>query len=775
MFTLPECDHAKLSELEQQLIRLIFLLGQTNKDSLAQVLLRLPSEAGLQPIRMKESEIEQILGGLKRIGLVHTALLANNVTEAEGFGGGTGTMNRRGSAMGAARKRAASKWRVVLVCVGVVSLFQACLHLPATTTRVSWPAFDYDGAPAQSGDAFCRKSETGSRTRTSAYDSETRTMTAADGKLQLRQTSKRYRRFPAEEIAVAVTNLSGTEPTGITGNVRSLKQAFEKPQAGAAVTLNVLRGSTCQATDFIPEAWVIDDGKERVLTTTCGRSSNDYVPFLELNLDETNGYLFVIGWTGSWKARFVNTGTSVEVEIGMARTNFRLLPGETLRQPSVLVFTRKNQTRRVFKTQVHRFMLENKVPRDAKGEIIPPILAVASGGGNKTPKMMTDVLQYCIDNKMPFDTYWVDAGWYGAPHEDELFSNCGPNWWKYVGDWRVNTTTHPAGDLLPIADAVHRAGMKFLLWFEPERMTDTAPILKTHPEYRHGQLVDYGNPEALKWIQDTVYGIIAKHKIDVYRQDFNMEPSPVWRDLDAPDRVGVAEAQHVAGLYAFLDDMRARFPGILQENCASGGRRIDIEMIARAHTYCRSDYSIGRKPEDTAFILGQNATLNLMPYLPFQGGEFNCVPVGDDYAAFSILSSGTVITPSDFDGGILRRALTDGETDWFKKVFDVAARMRPFYMGDFYQLTDETGAGDDVWCAWQCNRPDLDGGFAIAFRRGAAADGTRVFELSGIDAKARYRVETYDGATAAVTGSELAMWSVNLKPRAFLLVFYKKL
>ena len=32
-------------------------------------------------------------------------------------------------------------------------------------------------------------------------------------------------------------------------------------------------------------------------------------------------------------------------------------------------------------------------------------------------------------------------------------------------------------------------------------MTDSAPILKTHPEYRHGQLVDYGNPEALRWIR----------------------------------------------------------------------------------------------------------------------------------------------------------------------------------------------------------------------------------------------------------------------------------
>ena len=103
----------------------------------------------------------------------------------------------------------------------------------------------------------------------------------------------------------------------------------------------------------------------------------------------------------------------------------------------------------------------------------------------------------------------------------------GASWAKYVGDWRVNTTTHPTGDLLPIANAVHKAGMKFLLWFEPERMTDSAPILQTHPEYRHGHLVDYGNPQALQWIQNTVYGIIAQHKIDVYREDFNMDPGPV--------------------------------------------------------------------------------------------------------------------------------------------------------------------------------------------------------------------------------------------------------
>lgn len=638
-----------------------------------------------------------------------------------------------------------------------------------------WPAFDYDGKPAQADAAYSKAILPGSERDTAHYTGASRTMTAADGKLQIRLDTRNYKDVPASEYAVSLTNLSKTEPTGIVGNFQSLKLSVDKPDSATAVTLNALRGSTCKPTDFVPESFTIEAGKEQVLATTCGRSSNDYIPFLELNLDDKNGYLFAVGWTGSWKARFASTGKAVDVEIGMERTHFRLMPGETIRQPSVLVLARQNQTRREFKTLVHRFMLDNKVPRDSKGKIIPPILAVASGGGNKTPQMMADVLQYCLDNKMPFDTYWVDAGWYGAPHEDELYSNCGPNWYKYVGDWRVNTTTHPTGDLLPIADAVHKAGLKFLLWFEPERMTDSAPILETHPEFRHGQLVDYGNPETLKWIQDTVYGVIAKHGIDVYRQDFNMDPGPVWREMDAADRVGIAEAKHIAGMYKFLDDMRSRFPDILQENCASGGRRIDMEMISRAHTYCRSDYYIGRKPDDTAFILGQNATLNLMPYLPFQGCEFNCVPVGDDYAAFSIISSGTVITPSDFDGGILRRKITDDETAWFKKVFDIAIRMRTFYMGNFYQLTEETAAGDDVWCAWQCDRPDLKAGFAIFFRRGAAPEGSRTFQLGGIEPEGTYQIECYDGSKNTVKSPELKNWTVKLAPRSFQLVFYRKI
>ncbi|MBN1853132.1 MAG: hypothetical protein JW829_10430, partial [Pirellulales bacterium] len=222
----------------------------------------------------------------------------------------------------------------------------------AQTPRLNtcWPDFDYDGKPAQADDSFSRTIVAGSQRETAHYTAESKTMTATDGKLQIRLDGKNFKDYTAGEYSVELTNLSKTEPTGIVGDFRSLKLSVHKPDSAGAITVNVLRGSTCAATDFVPETFTIEAGKEHVLATTCGRSSNDSIPFLELNLDDKNGYLFAVGWTGTWKARFANIGKTVDVEIGVERTHFQLAPAETIRQPSITVFVRKDQTRREFKT-----------------------------------------------------------------------------------------------------------------------------------------------------------------------------------------------------------------------------------------------------------------------------------------------------------------------------------------------------------------------------------------------------------------------------------------
>ncbi len=605
------------------------------------------------------------------------------------------------------------------------------------------------------------------------------TFDTPDGKLRVEVDVKAEEGYPAYRMTSRVRNLSDKETTDVVKDLRVFANNFSIPGDAQVVNIHALLGSRCVPDDFAPVDFTLKQYEEKIFETPSGRSSSEWAPYLEVNANKDHGWLFCVGWTGCWRARFVNNGDNFGVQLGMLRTRFRLLPGESLLQPSVLFFERHNMDRVKFQALVHRYMVNNNSPRDAEGKIQEPIVAVTAGGGNKTPEMMIQVLDYAIKNEWPFDVYWVDAGWYGAPHEDEHYSNCGPNWWKYVGDWRINTTTHPTGDLLPIANAVHKAGKRFLLWFEPERINSEVPIAKQPPFDKQYGLCWYGDSYTLNYMENTIFEIIGKHGIDVYRQDFNMEPTGAWASIELDegvDRVGVAEAKHVAGLYQFLDDMRAKFPNIMLENCASGGRRVDIEMVKRAHSYCRSDYYIGPKEGDTAFNLGQNMTHNLSAYLPFQGGESNCVPFFDDYGFMSVASSGTVCTPTDLDGAIISREMSAEENAWIKKSLDWAYRLKPYYMGDFYPLTEDTGANDECWCAWSCDLPEKNEGFIIAFRRSKNEQPTQTFALPAIDPNAQYEVEYYDGSKKTVDGKELAELTVTLEAsRSFFLALYKKI
>ena len=52
----------------------------------------------------------------------------------------------------------------------------------------------------------------------------------------------------------------------------------------------------------------------------------------------------------------------------------------------------------------------------------------------------------------------------------------------------------------------------------------------------------------------------------------------------------MTEIGHVEGLYKMWDDLLARHPGLHIDNCASGGRRLDIEMMSRSFVVWRTDH-----------------------------------------------------------------------------------------------------------------------------------------------------------------------------------------
>jgi len=105
------------------------------------------------------------------------------------------------------------RWMLLFVLV-VGQVFPAAAQAQVPRLNTCWPAFDYDGKPAQADGSWARAMVAGSQTEAARCAAESRTMTAADGRLQIRLDCKNYKGFPAEEYRVLVTNLSKTEPTG---------------------------------------------------------------------------------------------------------------------------------------------------------------------------------------------------------------------------------------------------------------------------------------------------------------------------------------------------------------------------------------------------------------------------------------------------------------------------------------------------------------------------------------------------------------------------------
>ena len=115
-----------------------------------------------------------------------------------------------------------------------------------------------------------------------------------------------------------------------------------------------------------------------------------------------------------------------------------------------------------------------------------------------------------------------------------------------------------------------------------------------HPQWvlggAGGGLLNLGNPEAWNWLVNHIDKIITDEGIDLYRQDFNIDPLGYWRGNDTEDRQGITENKYVIGYLAYWDELLRRHPGMLIDSCASGGRRNDLETMRRAVPLLRSDY-----------------------------------------------------------------------------------------------------------------------------------------------------------------------------------------
>ncbi len=443
-----------------------------------------------------------------------------------------------------------------------------------------------------------------------------------------------------------------------------------------------------------------------------------------------------MGWPGQWAADFVRDGDrALQVRAGQELTHFRLHPGEEVRTPLVVLQFWKDDYIRSQNTW-RRWMIAHNLPRP--GGNLPPVQLAACSSHQFGEMINADsasqklFIDRYLKEGLKLDYWWMDAGWY--------WNRWG---WPHVGTWEVDTKRFPGG-LRPICDHGHAKGVKSIVWFEPERVMPDTWLSDKHPEWLLGadggtKLLNLGNPQAREWLIDHIDKLITSEGIDLYRQDFNMDPLDYWRTADEPERQGITEIRYVEGYLAYWDALRERHPNMLIDSCASGGRRNDLETLRRAVPLLRSDYIM--EP-----VGNQCHTYGISFWIPYFGTGTGSGAI-DPYLLRSVMCPHFTAC---FD---VRR--TDLDYEMIRRVMGQWRDIAEYFYGDYYPLTHYS-LEKDVWIGWQFHSPEKDAGMIQVFRRAESVYESARFKLRGLDPAATYVVQDLDTADIQeLTGSAL--------------------
>ena len=586
-----------------------------------------------------------------------------------------------------------------------------------------------------------------------------------------------FKDFPAIEWVLKFRN-EGKTDTPIIENIKALDYLFK---GEGEFVLHRALGSNAQRDDFAPVDESLKQGNEIRIAPLGGRSSHTTsLPFFNLEDKEKGGVIISIGWSGQWLAEFIRKEEGVQVAAGMELVHLKLHPGEEIRTPRISLLFWEGEDYLGSQNLLRKFLIAHHIPKIKGKPVTLPFSCSSSGPPDEANRAS---VENQIEFVKPFienygvEYLWIDAGWFVG------------GWPNGVGNWFPRPDGFPQG-FRPIVEKIKKMGMKGLIvWFEPERVFQGTWIDREHHDWviwlpgNPNGLLNLGNAEALKWLTEHLSKMIEEEGISVYRQDFNMDPLPYWRSADPPGRQGITEIRHIEGLYKLCDELLRRHPGLIIDNCASGGRRIDLETISRSVMLWRTDYQYF-EPN------GQQChTYGISFYLPTTATSCG---YPNAYLFRSAMGNGMGIwVPWNPNAPYeIYRQFLPPMVDWeptkpfpmelAKGLVEEFKKAREFFYGDYYPLSPYS-TSDDAWIAYQFHREDLRGGIALIFRRQNCPQSDFLINFKGLNPSAKYELiisdDKLEKKRRVLSGKRL-MEGITLtieQAPGSLLVFYRAL
>jgi alpha-galactosidase len=406
------------------------------------------------------------------------------------------------------------------------------------------------------------------------------------------EVSLRYRIDPATGVLAR----SATVRNRTKGKVRldQVSAAVFTLPAGTGYRLHSLTGQW--GAEFGQDVQPVTPALS-VIESRRGSTSHQADPWFAIDKQGETGeqsgpvWFGALGWSGSWR---ISVGADAFGRVRIAGGwnpydfSWTLKPGETLETPIFYAGYSGDGTDGAARL-LHRYVRAQIVPH---GEAAP-LRPVLYNSWEATTFNVDEAGQVALAEraaKIGIERFVMDDGWFGARNDDHAG----------LGDWVVNRKKFPNG-LKPLIDKVHGLGMSFGLWVEPEMVNPDSDLYRAHPDWvlnfktrprnegRNQLVLNLARTEVRDHVLKMLDDLLKQNDIQFLKWDYNRNwTEPGWPEVKPEDQQRVY-VDYIRNLYWILAELRRRHPGLEIEDCASGGGRVDLGIMALTDEVWTSD------------------------------------------------------------------------------------------------------------------------------------------------------------------------------------------
>lgn len=348
------------------------------------------------------------------------------------------------------------------------------------------------------------------------------------------------------------------------------------------------------------------------------------------------------------------------------------------------------------------------------------------------------------------ELFVMDDGWFGGKYKRNQANAA-------LGDWVVDTVKLPGG-LEALTAEAQRKGVKFGIWIEPEMVNTQSELFEAHPDWivcPEGRKPDYGrggtqllldlsNPE----VQDFVFGVVDRLKtacpdLAYIKWDANMSLVNYGSSYLPANRQSHLYIAYQEGLLSVLRRIRAKYPDLVLQACASGGGRANYGLLLYFDEFWVSDNTDALQRVylqwGASYFFPAVAMASHVSSSP-NHGTGRRLPLKFRFDVAMSARLGMEMQPRD---------MSEAERDYSRRAIADYKKIRPVVQqGDLYRLIspyDRKGVSALMYVA-------PDGGEAVFFAyklEHFTGQSWPDFRMDGLDPAARYRVTELNVADGA--------------------------